>query len=451
MGEKDPGNIETGGCKSMRRTLYNFLYRIYLKLPLPKSLKDEFILSIRRIWPKKDETIALRTKLKDEMANQYIQQILSIPYKSKEYVELATDIYERQAGDPLLLAYYLPQYHPTPENDKWWGRGVTEWHNVSRAVPQYPGHYQPRLPGELGYYDLRQTENIARQIELASTHGIYGFAYYYYWFDGKRLLDRPLDAFLNDANLDFPFCLCWANESWTRRFDGNSSEVIMVQNESVESYRDFIESVKPYFADKRYVRIQGRPVLIIYRPSLVPDSEKVLAHWRAFCQEAGLGNPYIIGVKENTFDRDLLPLGYDAQSEFHPGTVFRYCKEITSEFHFMDDNFRGTILDYADLVKNKRYLNSKAGKLYRAIMPMWDNTPRRINKPVIYEGASPELYKEWLKDILRETRENRELDAPFVFVNAWNEWGESTYLEPDRKYGYAYLQATREAIEETRK
>jgi lipopolysaccharide biosynthesis protein len=190
--------------------------------------------------------------------------------------------------------------------------------------------------------------------------------------------------------------------------------------------------------------------LIIYRPSFVPDSINVLSYWRTFCQEAGLGNPYIIGVKENTFDRDLLSLGYDAQSEFHPGTVFRYCKKITNQFHFIHDGFKGMILDYADLVKNKRYMKFKAKKLYRAIMPMWDNTPRRINSPMIYEGASPELYKEWLKDILRVTRENRELDAPFVFVNAWNEWGESAYLEPDRRYGYAYLQATREAIEESR-
>jgi hypothetical protein len=434
----------------MKKRFYNSLLKIWLKLPLPKNFKDEFILSVRRIWPQKEEAVALQDHAEDEAVNRYVQQILSIPYKSNDYVELAADHYQRQAGDPMLLAYYLPQFHPTPENDAWWGRGVTEWHNVSRAVPQYPGHYQPRLPGELGYYDLRLTENIARQIELARTHGIYGFAYYYYWFDGQRLLDKPLDAFLGDASLDFPFCLCWANESWTRRFDGNSSEIIMRQNESVESYQAFIESVRPYLADRRYIRIQGRPVLIVYRPSLVPDSREVLAYWRSFCQQAGLGNPYIIGVRENTFDRDLLSLGYDAQSEFHPGSIFRYSKEITDQFHFMDDNFRGTIFDYADLVKNKRYLKSSGRKLYRAIMPMWDNTPRRINRPVIYEGASPALYKEWLKDILQETRENRDLDAPFVFVNAWNEWGESTYLEPDRRYGYAYLRATREAIEKTR-
>ena len=433
----------------MKRQIYNGLKQVYWRLPFSQSFKERFLHSVRGVLPRKDDLAQLQLEQKDKLLTEYVQQVLSIPQISDEYVELAPDSYARQPGDPMILAYYLPQFHPTPENDEWWGRGITEWHNVSRAVPQYAGHYQPRLPGELGYYDLRLNENIARQIELAGMHGIHGFAYYFYWFDGRRLLDKPLDAFLNDPSLDFPFCLCWANESWTRRFDGSSGEVIMYQNESVESYRAFIESVKPYMQDKRYIRIDGRPVLIVYRPSFVPDCQNTLSYWRAYCQEQGLGNPYVIGVKENTFDGDLLALGFDAQSEFHPGTVFRYCKNITDEINFVQD-FSGIVLDYVDLVKNKKYLNFQAKKLYRAIMPMWDNTPRRNNTAMIYEGASPSLYKEWLIDILRETRANRELDAPFVFVNAWNEWGECAYLEPDRKYGYAFLRATREAIEETR-
>lgn len=434
----------------MRNSLYRRLAHFYWRLPIPQKLKEGFIRYVRRLWHRADEPVTLSGKGKEKLLLQYVEQILAIPEKSDEYVEIASDVYERQPGDPMILAYYLPQYHPTPENDEWWGRGITEWHNVSKAVPQYSGHYQPRLPGELGYYDLRLTENIARQIELAKIHGIYGFAYYFYWFDGKRLLDKPLDIFLNDPQLDIPFCLCWANESWTRRFDGTSGEVIMRQNESVESYMAFIESVQPYFFDNRYIRIDDRPVLIIYRPSFVPDCSNVISYWRRYCRERGMGDPYLIGVKENTFDGDLLSLGFDAQSEFHPGTVFRYCKNITNQIPFMRDDFSGIVLDYPDLVKNKKYLNFRAGKLYRAVMPMWDNTPRRNNSAMIFEGSTPALYKEWLRDVLQETRNNHEVDAPFVFVNAWNEWGESAYLEPDRKYGYAYLRATREAMEETR-
>lgn len=385
-----------------------------------------------------------------ETIKQYVRQVLSIPDRSAEYVGLAADVFARQPNDPLILAYYLPQFHPTPENDEWWGRGVTEWTNVSKAVPQFVGHYQPRLPGELGYYDLRVVENISRQVELAQMHGIYGFVYYFYWFDGRRLLESPLDAFLNNPQIKFPFCLCWANESWTRRFDGNSGEILVEQNGSVKSYKTFIESVQPYMKDGRYIRVNGRPLLVVYRPSLIPDCKEVLQYWRSYLKEAGLGNPYLMGVKENTFDEDLLELGFDAQSEFHPGTVFRHSKNISRERDYLRDDFLGSVFDYADLVEQKKYFRFQARKLHRAVMPMWDNTPRRNNAPMVFHNSSPTLYGQWLRDVLEETRRNRELDAPFVFINAWNEWGESAYLEPDRKYGYAYLRATRDALESAR-
>ena len=432
------------------KRLYARLVNLFWHLSIPDGTKKRLAAIRHRIFSRVPMEPTLSKYLQPAILKQYIKQILAIPEASKEYVDLAPDTYQRQPADPMILAYYLPQFHPTLENDEWWGKGITEWHNVSRAVPQYIGHYQPRLPGELGQYDLRLVENIVRQTELARIHGVYGFAYYFYWFDGRRLLDKPLDLFLSNPQIDFPFCLCWANESWTRRFDGSSGEVIMYQNESVESYRNFIESVRPYMLDKRYIRVDGRPLLIIYRPSFIPDAPNVLKHWRSYCQQERLGNPYIIAVKENTFDDDLLALGFDAQSEFHPGTVFRYCKNITSELDFVRDDFGGIVLDYVDLVKNKKYFKFQASKLYRAVMPMWDNTPRRNNTAMIYHGASPALYKEWLMDVLSETCSNKELDAPFVFINAWNEWGESTYLEPDRRHGYAYLRATRDALEKVR-
>lgn len=429
--------------------VYRQLRQIY-RMILASSYRIFNLERVEYSTEEKSERLPKLSFISNKRIREYVRQVLSIPGRSDDHVGLAADAYERQPGDPMLLAYYLPQFHPTSENDAWWGRGVTEWNNVSRAVPQYVGHYQPRLPGELGYYDLRIVENIARQVELAKDHGIYGFAYYYYWFDGKRLLDQPLDAFLNNPQIDFPFCLCWANESWTRRFDGNSGEILIQQSETLESYEAFIESVIHYMKDGRYIRVSGRPLLIIYRPSLVPDCQRVISSWRLRLQEAGVGNPYIIGVKENEFEVDLLGLGFDAQSEFHPGTVFKYLRNITREIEFMREDFTGSVFDYVDLVKNKKYLNFQANKLHRAVMPMWDNTPRRDNTPMIFHGSSPALYKEWLLDVLAETRNNLGLDAPFVFINAWNEWGESAYLEPDRRYGYAYLRATREAMEAVR-
>lgn len=431
----------------MREIGFTFIRRVYRKLLSLRPKIKHIVGGAVQTFAVNGESYPKIGILNQEILRQYARQVLAVPEKSDKYQGLAADVYKRQPGDPMLLAYYLPQYHPTPENDVWWGRGVTEWHNVARAVPQFVGHYQPRLPDELGYYDLRVVENIARQVELARIHGIYGFVYYYYWFDGKRLLDKPLETFISNKQIIFPFCLCWANESWTRRFDGNSGEVLIRQSQSLESYKGFIESIKPYVLDDRYIRVDGRPLLVIYRPSFIPDCVAVLSYWRDYCRKEMLGNPYLIGVKENTFDGDLLALGFDAQSEFHPGTVFRYCKMINNEIDFLREDFRGAVFDYVDLVKKKKYLNFQAKKLHRAVMPMWDNTPRRNNAPMVFHGSTPELYKEWLIDALLETRSNSDLDAPFVFINAWNEWGESAYLEPDRKYGYAYLKATRDALE----
>lgn len=439
---------------STGRKLYQFLRRIYWKLPLADSAK-EAIVGRARIFSRISERMLAPNNQspqhREDLLNAYVAQVLSIPDKrGPEYVELAKDSYIRQSGDPKVLAYYLPQYHPTPENDAWWGRGTTEWNNVSRAMPQYVGHYQPRRPGELGYYDLRIKDTMKRQIELAQMHGVHGFVFYYYWFDNRRVLDKPLDMFLENLEFDFPFCLCWANESWTRRFDGTCGEILLKQSESVESYTAFIDSVIPYMRDQRYIRVGNRPVLIIYRPSFVPECAATLEAWRKHCRNAGVGEPYIIGVKEHTWDADLLTLGFDAQSEFHPGTLFKHCENITNKIQYVRRDFGGLVFDYRDIVQNQKYFRYSYPKLYRAVMPMWDNTARRNNAGMIFEGATPELYKRWLKDVLVETKMKGDLDEPFVFINAWNEWGEGTYLEPDARYGYAFLQATKEAIEESR-
>ncbi|BFT75370.1 glycoside hydrolase family 99-like domain-containing protein [Paenibacillus sp. P36] len=389
--------------------------------------------------------------ISEDMKAQYIQQILSIPEKMNEnYIEITTDHFQREKSDPKILAYYLPQFYPFKENDEWWGKGTTEWNNVSKAVPQYIDHYQPRIPGELGYYDLRLKENIFRQIELAKMYGIFGFCYYYYWFDGKRLLEKPLDMLVEDKDLDFPFCLCWANENWTRRFDGTNSDVIMCQPETIESYQEVIKDISRYMRDSRYIEVNGKKLLVIYRPSHIPDFDKVISYWRNYCLENGIGDIYIIAIKEHTADLDLLGKGFNGVGEFHPGTVYRYCKDITNELNYIRNDFGGQVLDYRDLVENQKYFKYQTDKLYRSVMPMWDNTARRNNKGMIFEGASPKLYEKWLKDVLEESK-NKDLDDNIVFINAWNEWGEGTYLEPDKQFGYAYLQATKNAVEKVRK
>lgn len=439
----------------MNSTLHHVLRRIYWKIPVSDRLKEMGVSKFRILKRKLARMKLSEPPMSDSrtaLHHAYVEQVLAIPAKTDtQYIPIAESPLKWHEGDPKVIAYYLPQFHPTAENDVWWGKGITEWNNVSRAVPQYVGHYQPRLPGELGYYDLRIKENMARQAELAKLYGVFGFAFYYYWFDGDRLLDKPLDMFAASKDIDFPFCLCWANESWTRRFDGACGEILMKQSETVDSYRGFIESVIPYMQDERYIRVDGRPVLIIYRPSFIPDCKDTLTYWRGHCVNAGVGDPYIIGVKEHTWDEDLLAHGFDAQSEFHPGTLFKHCERIDTKIDFVQPNFGGLVMDYEDIVKGKKYFRYNYEKLYRAAMPMWDNTARRDNKGMIFHGSSPELYKEWLVDIFRESRERTDLEDSFIFINAWNEWGEGAYLEPDKKYGYAYLDATRRAIEEARK
>lgn len=399
----------------------------------------------------KNKVALLNAAIEEKNKNSYLEDLLQSPkYRSRDYRPIVQTPYQRKTNDCKIIAYYLTQFHPDAHNELWWGKGVTEWDNVSRAVPQYPHHYQPRLPGELGFYDLRIEENMARQIELAKMYGVYGFSFYYYWFDGERLLEKPLEAFLENKNLNFPFSLCWANENWTRRFDGTNSGILMQQSDTFESYCNVIHDIARFLQDSRYIEIDGKKLVSVYRPSFMPKAQKVLEYWRDYCREHGYGELYLVAVKEYTVETDWLAKGFDAVSEFHPGTLYANLKNITQEIPFLRKDFGGEVFSYPDIVDHKRYFQYDYKKLYRAVMPMWDNTARRDNKGMIFEGSTPALYKAWLKDVIRAGQQRDDLDDNMIFINAWNEWGEGAYLEPDKRYGYAYLEATKEAVEETR-
>ncbi|QLU50709.1 glycoside hydrolase family 99-like domain-containing protein [Citrobacter sp. RHBSTW-00696] len=331
----------------MNRKLYQLVRKVYWKLPFSDETKEAIVGRVRRaIRNAKQQPNSTANDFVDTTKDDYIHQILSSAKPaSSEYVAESMDHFERKEGDAKIIAYYLTQFHPNPENDEWWGKGVTEWNNVCRAKPQFVGHSQPRLPGELGFYDLRLKENMLRQVELAKNYGVYGFSFYYYWFDGARLLERPLDLFMSNPDIDFPFSLCWANESWTHRFDGTCGEILMKQSDSVDSYKTFIESVIPYMQDPRYIKVGGKPLLTVYRPSFIPDCKNVLQHWRNKCNEAGVGDIHLVGVKEHTWEHDLLAIGFDAQSEFHPGTLFKHCSDITHSIKFVQPKFEGLVLN----------------------------------------------------------------------------------------------------------
>lgn len=393
----------------------------------------------------------VNNKVSAAYKEKYINQILHIPDPPSELIfqGITKSPYKREKNDTKIIAYYLTQFHPDRHNEEWWGKGVTEWNNVIRSVPQYIDHYQPRLPGELGCYDLRIRGNFERQIELAKMYGIYGFSFYYYWFNGERLLEKPLESFLQDRSLNMPFSLCWANENWTKKFDGTNEGILMKQPKTFQSYCDVITDMIRFFKDPRYIEVKGKKMLTVYRPSLMPEPSKVLKYWRAYCKQ-DIGDLYIIAVKENTVETDWLAEGFDAISEFHPGTLYQHCQNITQYLQYMRKDFGGEVFSYEDIVKKQKYFNYDYPKLYRAVMPMWDNTARRNHKGMIFHGSTPKLYKKWLKDVIYEQSKRTDLDDQLIFINAWNEWGEGAYLEPDKKYGYAYLQATKEALEECR-
>lgn len=392
----------------------------------------------------------------NDVLKEYKDLILNIQMPSTSYQEMQSENYLREDTDTKLLAYYLPQFYPTPYNDKWWGKGTTEWRNVSKGMPQFVGHYQPRLPGELGFYDLRLIENIERQVELAKYFGIYGFCFYYYWFDGKRLLDLPVELFFN-SKIKFPFCFCWANENWSKQWFGTSEEALIVQSQDVNSYKKFITSITPYIIDDRYMSIDNRKILVIYRPKSIPNINEILEYWRDFVKKETGYDLYLIAAMNDKYDVyseiNFIEKGFDAISEFCLGPQREFLKDISATKNFVCSEFYGNVYDYKDFVENKKYFLRDFSKLFRAITPMWDNSARKVNKGIVFDGSTPELYQKWLEDIILETKDKYNknlLDENLIFINAWNEWSEGAYLEPDLKWGYGYLNTTLNAILNTR-
>ena len=342
---------------------------------------------------------------------------------------------------PRLIAFYLTQFHPIAENDAWWGKGFTEWTNVTKAEPMFDGHYQPRLPSELGFYDLRVRETRREQIRMAKEYGIDGFCYHYYWFSGQRLLEQPLEDMLADAQSDMPFCLCWANENWTRRWDAAEQEILIAQRYLPDDDLEFIKSLIPYFSDPRYIRIEGAPFLIVYRPQHLPDAAATLTTWRAHCRAIGLGEIHLCAALTHG-NIDYAQFGFDSGVEFPPHNLA--CPNVADRIPFKEP-FRGFVGEYeaiANLYLEREYPHSN---VFRGVFPAWDNTPRTGNRGVIMLNASPDNYEFWLSQAIRRTREDFPGRERFVFINAWNEWAEGCHLEPDRRYQRGYLEATRRA------
>jgi hypothetical protein len=345
------------------------------------------------------------------------------------------------------IAFYLPQYHPIPENDQWWGKGFTEWTNVTKARPWFRGHYQPHLPADLGFYDLRLPEAREAQAELATEYGIYGFCYYHYWFHGRRLLERPFNEVLASGRPDFPFSLCWANENWTRRWDGAERKVLVEQTYSREDDLNHIRWLINAIKDRRYIRVEDKPLLLVYRAGELPFASQTTEIWRTEALRAGIGDIFLCAVESNFHSSRLDPaqIGFDAAVEFQPSLFSRRSLARKIWGRLLRGVSNEIILEYSEIIERSLQAPIPPFRWFRCVTPSWDNTCRKKSGVLILNGTTPEKYGEWLKEILRRTPPLASGEK-IVFINAWNEWAEGNHLEPCQRWGRGYLEATRAAL-----
>ena len=337
-----------------------------------------------------------------------------------------------------IISFYLPQFYPTSENDLWWGPGFTEWTNVVRARPLFDGHYQPRLPADLGFCDIRVPEVRWAQADLAGRHGVEGFCYWHYWFHGRRALARPFEEVLASGEPDFPFCLSWANETWSRRWHGagTPNEVLQEQTYSEADDVAHVRWLMTAFADPRYVRVNERPVFLVYRPFDLPEPLRTTDTFRRECVQAGLPEPYLLGINAHQPANDTRPLGFDSTLNFEP--------QLSAVPGPTDPGLK--IYDYTIATRSMRD-QARDYPTHPCVMVSWDNTSRRGENGIVFINSTPEMFERGLRQVvatLADTPHHERL----LFLNAWNEWAEGNYLEPDLRYGLGWLEAvSRVALE----
>ncbi len=362
----------------------------------------------------------------------------------------------------LAIAFHLPQFHPIAENDEWWGKGFTEWTNVVKAAPRFPGHYQPHLPADLGFYDLRLPEARAAQAELAASYGIHGFCYYHYWFHGRQVLERPVDEIWKSGEPQFPFCLCWANENWTRQWDGLEDQVLLEQRYSPADDLAHIRSLIPMFLDPRYICVEDRPLFLVYRASRLPEPGKTVETWRREAERAGLKGLFLVRVENFKDDQgDPRDIGFDSGVQFQPlaslsgePRIYRrkwwHIRRLKTHEPGFRENY---VYDYDLLVRNALATPAPAYPRIPCVCPGWDNSPRRTQGATILVNSTPETYEKWLRGIVDQRMARMSSGGSsgisadsLVFINAWNEWAEGNHLEPCQRWGRKYLEATRRAL-----
>ena len=349
------------------------------------------------------------------------------------------------------IAFYLPQFHPIPENDEWWGKGFTEWTNTVKAKPLFRGHYQPHLPADLGFYDLRLAEAREAQADLAREYGIEGFCYYEYWFAGERLIERPFDEVLSSGKPDFPFCICWANQTWTGVWHGAPNRILIEQTyPGMEDHEAHFHAWLKAFRDGRYITVDNKPLLLIYRPMEIPDIKRVTDFWRRLAVDSGLEGLHLVGVCE---DPGWIPAdyGFDAsvtpRLPLHKTVNWAPWRNPIKKIKTLLKKWRNrpTIFDYADVSRDFLAAGPPGVENYPCLVPNWDNTPRSGQRGFVLHNSTPELFRAHVKQAMEMTS-----DVPaehrLLFIKSWNEWAEGNHLEPDLRFGHGYLKVLRDEL-----
>lgn len=379
----------------------------------------------------------------------YGRWVEEIHQDKSQFVPFTDKPYERKERDVKIFAYYLTQFHAISENDEAHGKGFTEWTNVASAQPHFVGHYQPKIPYDLGFYNLLMPGVMERQVEIAKAYGIYGFCFYYYWFSGKKVLEKPLEYWLQHKEIDFHYHFCWANENWSKLWDGGNQEIILKQELKEGDAERFFNDMLPYFQDSRYEKIDNKPLLMIYRPSLFPRDKflKFVDVLQNLARNNGFNGLYLTCStfgKENPMEWNL-----DAITEFPPHGMWEHCSEI-STINRLIPRTDFVVWDVSDFLDKKRYLTEKRSNVYKCCFPSWDNTPRKAWSRGWYFNLTDDGFSTWLTDILNWTMENHDPDEQYVYINAWNEWGEGAILEPTLRYGYKSLSVVKQCLERIR-
>ncbi len=346
------------------------------------------------------------------------------------------------------IAFYLPQFHTIAENDEWWGKGFTEWTNTKKAKPLFAGQYQPREPLNDNYYDLSDVDVMKWQSKIAQEYGVYGFCYYHYWFNGKKLLEKPLENMLKDKEVDIPFCFSWANEPWSRTWDGKETDVLMPQEYGEEKdWKEHFDYLLDFFRDERYIKIDNKPMMVIYRTMDIPNVEDMCRYWDSLAIKNGFKGLYIVETLNGKQHKPSLKIS-EAAIEFEPTlTMSQYNRiffekiinRFTRKIYF--NGLR--VYSYDKIWSNifRRDVNRFDKKLYLGGFVDWDNTARRGTKGNIYKGSTPEKFAQYVAKQIERSNINS-----FIFINAWNEWAEGAYLEPDKRYEFKYLEALKKAL-----